>query len=117
MVCGNSPYRSLVYKYGFVSSRLNYLIKKLNKPSWQPPEVLIPIVWTGLYTNMGYASFLILRDGVGEQRNLALGLYGSQLLLNWIWTPIFFHYHNIGLVRFEKTECRKYRWRLAVSLI
>ncbi len=33
---------------------------------------------------MGYASYLILRDGVGEKRNLALGLYASQLALNWV---------------------------------
>ena len=33
---------------------------------------------------MGYSSFLILRDGVGDKRDLALGLYASQLALNWV---------------------------------
>jgi hypothetical protein len=33
---------------------------------------------------MGYASYLILKDGIGDKRNLALGLYGTQLALNWV---------------------------------
>jgi benzodiazapine receptor len=47
---------------------------------------------------MGYASWLIYRDAIGPNRNLALGLYGAQLGLNWLWTPIFFYYHKLGLV-------------------
>jgi len=31
----------------------------------------------------------------------ALVLYSSQLLLNWLWTPIFFGQHNLKLASYE----------------
>jgi len=70
----------------------------LDRPSWRPPNWAFGPVWTALYASTGYASSLIYQDGADST---ALGLYTSQLALNWAWTPIFFGMHNLKLASFE----------------
>ena len=63
--------------------------KNLIQPSFAPPSFLFPIVWTILYTLMGISSYIISESNSylsGE----ALTIYVIQLIVNLLWSIIFF---------------------------
>ena len=73
--------------------------RTLDKPSWQPPRVAFPIVWTGLYTTIAGASTAVLNEldrrgelGQAEQYCKALA---TNLALNALWSWLFFRWHNL----------------------
>jgi len=65
----------------------------LIKPEWNPPAWVFGPAWTLLYTLMAVAAWLVWRR-VGFSRPLAF--YFVQLVLNAVWTPIFFGAHQLG---------------------
>lgn len=65
--------------------------RKLKKPSFAPPNRIFGPVWITLYTLMGISLFLVLREGLGNPHvQICLGIFGIQLVLNVIWSLVFF---------------------------
>jgi translocator protein len=64
----------------------------LHKPTWNPPDWLFAPVWATLYVLMGISFWLVRSqiDAGVEARRRASVLFLVQLLLNLMWTPIFF---------------------------
>src|SRR5918994_6726356 len=62
----------------------------LRKPAFQPPSWMFGVVWTILYTLLGLALAIVLREPPSNQRRDALWLFGGQLALNFSWSPVFF---------------------------
>ena len=74
----------------------------LAKPEWNPPSWVFAPVWTTLYALIGIAAFLVWRKRTFDGRvNFALGVYGVQLILNALWSIIFFGMKNPKLAFFE----------------
>lgn len=63
----------------------------LRKPGFTPPSWLFGPVWITLYALMGIAAWLVWRKGL-EHRvvRIALALFLVQLVLNTLWSVIFF---------------------------
>lgn len=68
----------------------------LNKPSWNPPSWLFGPVWSTLYCMMAIAAWQVWRIGGWQRQRAALSLFITQLVLNALWTPIFFGAHQMG---------------------
>ncbi len=65
----------------------------LQKPSFNPPNWVFGPVWTMLYTLMGI-SFYLIWTSKSKLKNTAMIIFGIQLLLNAIWSPLFFGLKN-----------------------
>lgn len=65
----------------------------LDKPAFNPPSWIFGPVWIFLYLLMGIALYLVLIDKKKDKR-AALWLFGTQLVLNSIWSIIFFGLQN-----------------------
>lgn len=68
---------------------------QLNKPFFNPPNWLFGPVWTILYTLMGISAAAIWQVGFNQDRvKHALSVFGIQLMLNGMWSLIFFGFKN-----------------------
>lgn len=72
------------------------LYKDLNQPALSPPGWIFPVVWTILYLLMGLGSYLIATS-YSPYKNKALLYYIIQLILNFLWSPVFFNLNNYVL--------------------
>ncbi len=69
----------------------------LNRSTLTPPNYVFPIAWTILYGIIGACGWLIWGASSFPKLRVIKTLYVIQLILNWSWTPLFFHYHLTGL--------------------
>ncbi|VVB70075.1 TspO/MBR family protein [uncultured archaeon] len=66
----------------------------LNKPVFSPPNWIFAPVWTVLYVLMGVSAYF------ASEMKAKIKNYWIQLVLNALWTPIFFGLHSpaLGLI-------------------
>jgi tryptophan-rich sensory protein len=66
----------------------------LAKPSFNPPSWIFGPVWTVLYVLIAVAGW---RTFERDRRGWPMKVWWAQLALNFLWTPVFFAAHQVGL--------------------
>jgi translocator protein len=69
----------------------------LRKPPWNPPNWVFGPVWTLLYIMMAWAAAMISGCSPSPLRKRALGLFCVQLVLNSLWSFLFFGLRSPGI--------------------
>lgn len=67
---------------------------QLEKPAINPPGWVFGPVWTALYVLVAVAGWRVWRRWPSSW---AMWLWWVQLGLNFLWSPIFFSAHQVGL--------------------
>jgi translocator protein len=62
----------------------------LQKPAWTPPSALFSPVWITLYIMMSIAGWRAWRNAAPMATRGVIRLYGAQLILNALWSVLFF---------------------------
>ena len=79
----------------FTSANLYPWYDKLDKPYFNPPSWVFSPVWTTLYILMGISLFLVLKAENSNDKKQALTFFAVQLILNGLWSIVFFGLHSI----------------------
>jgi translocator protein len=70
----------------------------LAKPFFSPPNWVFGPVWIILYALMGISLYILWEQGTQNTKvKLALHVFFVQLILNAVWSPVFFGAQNIFL--------------------
>ncbi len=74
------------------SARAGEFYQELSRPTWAPPAHVFGPVWSVLYVLMAAAAWLVVREWGWPRARPAIALYGLQLVLNALWTWLFFRW-------------------------
>jgi tryptophan-rich sensory protein len=76
----------------FTAPNVEQMYQNIQKPSWAPPGRLFGPVWSVLYVLIALAGWRIWIHREMHAINVPMILYISQLVLNGLWTLIYFEF-------------------------
>lgn len=95
----------------FTTSAVNGWYQEIDKPFFTPPDFVFGPVWTVLYILMGISLYFVLTSDVKSGRTkLALFAFFIQLILNALWSIIFFGLQNPAAALIEIIILNMFIW-------
>jgi len=86
----------------FTATSVGTWYAALRKPPYNPPGWIFGPVWTVLYALMGVAAWLVVRRGWDSVAvKAALAAFVAQLVLNMLWSAVFFGMRSPGIAFIE----------------
>jgi translocator protein len=67
----------------------------LHKPSFQPPDAVMPVAWTLIDAALSIGGYRLLRSSASSARNRALGWWALNVATIDGWSGIFFARRNL----------------------
>lgn len=87
IICNAAGFIGSIFTFSAIPNWYQTLIK----PDFNPPNWIFGPVWTTLYILMGVSLYLIWNKGIKTKyEKTAIGIFSIQLVLNAIWSILFF---------------------------
>lgn len=80
---------------GWATSGAMDTYETVRKSPLTPPSFVFPIVWALLYALMGISAAMIYQSDSPDKKR-ALTIYGIQLIVNLVWSFLFFNLQMYG---------------------
>jgi translocator protein len=75
--------------------RIMLWYRTLRQPWFKPPDIAIPIAWTGIEAALAFSTFRLLRAPASAAKNRALGLMAINVAMIGGWSRFFFKHRNL----------------------
>lgn len=105
----------------FTGPNVEPMYQQINRPGWAPPGWLFGPVWTFLYILITVSGWLVWINGKPGSRRLPMSLYTAQLLLNGLWTLLYFQLRlpwlallDIATLFFIILACIVFFWKISL---
>ncbi len=79
----------------FTSPSIPTWYATLTKPSFNPPSWIFAPIWTTLFVLIGISLYMVWNKGLQDKKvKISLFIFGVQLVLNVLWSFLFFGLHS-----------------------